>query len=121
MTTKEVGTELTALVRQGKFEEAVTRFYSPEIISVEAGGPQPEARGIAAVQAKGEWWDQNFQVHEVTASEPYVNGDQFAVLMKLDVTEKANGKRYPIEEVAVYTVADGKIVHERFFYDGEAA
>jgi ketosteroid isomerase-like protein len=32
------------------------------------------------------------------------------------VTPKATGKRMQMDEVAVYTVRDGKIVEERFFY-----
>lgn len=119
MSVQEVATDLVALVRAAKFEEAMTKYYSPDIVSVEAFAPEGqdrEARGIAAVQAKGEWWAQNMEVHSVECTNPAYNGDQFAVTMKLDVTDKNNGQRYPMEEIAVYTVKDGKIVHEAFFY-----
>jgi multidrug efflux pump subunit AcrB len=36
--------------------------------------------------------------------------------MTLDVTFKPTGKRNAMEEMALYTVNDGKIVHEQFFY-----
>jgi ketosteroid isomerase-like protein len=45
-----------------------------------------------------------------------VNGDQFAVGFKIDVTPKADGKRMQMEEVGLYTVRGGKIAEERFFY-----
>jgi ketosteroid isomerase-like protein len=32
------------------------------------------------------------------------------------VTERATGKRTPMQEVGLYTVKDGKITEERFFY-----
>jgi ketosteroid isomerase-like protein len=36
----------------------------------------------------------------------------------MDVTPKG-GKRTKMDEVGVFTVANGKIVEERFFYGGE--
>ena len=34
----------------------------------------------------------------------------------MDVTSKPQQKRFTMEEVAVYRVADGKVVYEEFFY-----
>jgi hypothetical protein len=116
MTVVEVANGLVALVRQGQFEEAAKTYYSPNILSVEAMGEDREARGIEAIAAKGEWWEANNETHGVEVSEPYIHGDQFAVVMKFDITPKATGKRGMMEEVAVYTVQDGKITEERFFY-----
>jgi ketosteroid isomerase-like protein len=47
---------------------------------------------------------------------PYVNGDQFALRFRVDFTIKASGERIQIDEVGLYTVRDGAIVEERFFY-----
>jgi ketosteroid isomerase-like protein len=55
-------------------------------------------------------------VHGFETSGPYVNGDQFALRFKIDVTPKASGQRTQMEEVGLYTVRDGKIAEERFFY-----
>jgi hypothetical protein len=38
------------------------------------------------------------------------------VVFKMDVTFKPQSRRFQMEEVAVYKVADGKIVYEEFFY-----
>jgi hypothetical protein len=39
------------------------------------------------------------------------------VVFKLDVTYKPESKRFTLEEVGVYKVADGKVVYEEFFYN----
>jgi ketosteroid isomerase-like protein len=120
MTTTEVAGALAELCAEGKFEEAAKTFYSPEIVSVEPGAPpgqSREAKGLSAVMAKSEWWNANHEVHSATVEGPLVAGSHFAVVFKLDVTFKPHSKRFQMEEVAVYKVADGKIVHEEFFYN----
>src|SRR5258708_3956768 len=119
MTTKEVADTLVKLCSQGKFDEAMKTLYSDDIVSMEAGAPpgeSREAKGIAAVKAKGEWWVANHEVHSAIVEGPLVAGAHFAVTFKLDVTFKPQSKRFTMEEVAVYKVAGGKIVYEEFFY-----
>lgn len=119
MTTQEVADKLVKLCSQGKFSEATEALYSPDIVSMEAGAPpggSREAKGIAAVKAKGEWWTANHDVHSAAVEGPIVAGSHFSVVFKLDVTFKPEGRRFKMEEVAVYKVADGKIVYEEFFY-----
>ena len=79
-------------------------------------GENPEVRGIEAVKGKSAWWANTFEVHGIEIDGPFVNGDQFAVRMKLDTTNKVSSQRSTMEEVAVYTVESGKIVHERFYF-----
>ena len=116
---KEVGQKLVDLCKQGKFKEAMESLYSPKIVSVEAGAPpgqSRESKGLDAVRAKGEWWTNNHEVHSSTVEGPLVAGSYFAVTFKLDVTFKPEAKRFQMEEIGVYKVADGKIVSEEFFY-----
>ena len=120
MTTQEVANQLVQLCAAGKFDEAAMTLYSPEIVSMEAGAPpgqSRESKGIAAVKAKGEWWTANHEVHSVVVSGPLVAGAHFTVSFKLDVTFKPQTRRFTMEEIAVYKVADGKIVYEEFFYN----
>ena len=44
-------------------------------------------------------------------------GAHFSVSYKMDVTFKPKNQRFTMEEIAVYKVADGKIVYEEFFYN----
>ncbi len=119
MTTQEVAASLVQLCSKGKFEEAVEKLYSPDIVSIEPGAPpgqSREAKGIAAVKAKGQWWAANHEVHSSTVEGPLVAGPYFTVTFKLDVTFKPENRRFTMDEVAVYKVANGKIVREEFFY-----
>ena len=42
--------------------------------------------------------------------------DRFALIFDMDVTNRETGQRMQMREVGLYTVADGKIVREEFFY-----
>lgn len=120
MTTQEVADTLIKLCSEGKFHEATEALYSNDIVSIEAGAPPGESReaqGLAAVLAKGEWWTANHEVHSATVEGPLIAGSHFAVTFKLDVTFKPQGRRFAMEEVAVYKVVDGKVVFEQFFYN----
>jgi ketosteroid isomerase-like protein len=119
MTTKEIADKLVQLCSQGKFQEAMESLYSPDIVSVEASAPpgkSRESKGFAAVKAKGEWFAANHEIHSETVEGPLVAGSHFAVAFKIDVTFKPQSRRFTMDEVAVYKVADGKIVYEEFFY-----
>jgi SnoaL-like domain len=119
VTTKEVADKLVKLCTAGKFEEAVKTLYSHDIVSVEPFAPpgqSPETKGLPGVIAKGEWWVSNHEVHSSVVEGPLVAGAYFAVTFKMDVTFKPESRRFKMEEVGVYKVADGKVVHEQFFY-----
>ncbi len=119
MSTMEIANTLIDLCKQGKNHEAITTLYSRDIVSNEAGaapGMPQEISGIDAVMAKGQWWVDNHIVHEANFGGPWPNGDQFIVTYKYDVTNKPSGNRFMMEEAALYTVKDGKIVREDFFY-----
>lgn len=117
--TQQVADELVALCRKNDFHGALQKLYSPDIVSVEAAAPPGQSRetkGIEGVKAKGEWWMANHEVHSSTVEGPLVAGPYFTVTFKMDVTFKPEKKRFNMEEIAVYKVADGKVVHEEFFY-----
>lgn len=119
-TTQEIADGLAKLCSQGKFDEATNTFYSPDIVSVEAGAPPGQSRetkGLPAVLEKGKWWVANHEVHSVKVEGPLVAGSHFAVVFKLDVTFKPENRRFQMEEIGVYKVADGQIVYEEFFYN----
>jgi ketosteroid isomerase-like protein len=117
--TAAVAEELVSLCRTGRNMDAINTLYSPDIVSVESMGNEQmprEMKGIDAVKQKNQWWGQNNQVHAATVDGPFVGEDKFAVYYNFDVTSKPTGKRNSMEEMALYTVKDGKIVREQFFY-----
>ena len=119
MNTMEIARKMVELCRQGKNAEALDTLFADDLVSVEAvamPGGQQEAKGLAAVKAKGEWWVTNHEIHGVVVEGPLVACSHFTVVFKMDVTFKPQAKRHTMEEVAVYKVAGGKIVYEEFFY-----
>lgn len=115
MTTQEVAERLVALCQEGGFAQAAEELYSPEIVSVEQEGEPREVTGLEAIKAKMEWWGSTYEVLEVEVDGPWVNDPQFIVEFEMKVKDRKTGEETEMEELAVYTVADGKIVHERFF------
>ncbi len=115
----EVGNKYVSLCRAGRNEEALKTLYADDAVSVEAMAmPEmpPEAHGLAAIKAKGEWWTNNHEVHSASVWGPWPHGDRFIVGFRFDVTNKPSGKRMQMEEAALFTLRDGKIVREEFFY-----
>lgn len=117
MTPIETAEAFTAMLRADRHKEAGEAFNHPDIVSCEAmEGPMREVRGAAAVKAKSDWWFANHEVHGATVDGPWPNGDQFLLRFHIDVTPKATGQRMQMDEYGLYTVRDGKIIEERFFY-----
>ncbi len=121
MTAIDVGKQLVALCREGKFEEAMNSLYADKIVSIEAQDmEQMPARieGIEAVRKKSEWWEANHDVHRIEVRGPFCGykPDQFAVDFEIETTFKPTGERSTMKEVALYTVAEGKVVQEEFLY-----
>lgn len=117
MTTTELARDFTELLKQGDDERAAEKYNANDIVSYEAmEGPMAVCQGKDAVKQKGDWWRQNHDLHGASVEGPFVNGNQFAVRFKYDVTPKATGQRVTMDEVGLYTVKDGRIIEERFFY-----
>jgi ketosteroid isomerase-like protein len=125
MTTLEIGRRLVELCSTGRTLEALDTLYAKDAVSVEAvASPNfPQVtEGLAAVRGKNEWWYANNEVHRGEIKGPFPHGDRFALFFGFDVTAKAGpmaGQRMQMEEVGLYTVEDGKIVREEFFYSVE--
>lgn len=117
MTTQEIANDLVTLCKEGKFAESGEKYWAQDVLSVEPMGDSPESHGIDAARGKGEWWVNNHEIHGVEVEGPFVNGDQFVVRFKMDVTP-TGGQRMTMDEMGVYTIKDGKIAEERFFYGG---
>ncbi len=121
-STLDIGNRLADLCRQGKNLDAIDTLYAGDVVSVEAqsGGPFPaRMQGIEAVRGKNQWWLDNHEIHEGEINGPFPHGDRFIILMKYDVTPKVGptaGQRAVFQEAGLYTVRDGKIVQEEFFY-----
>jgi ketosteroid isomerase-like protein len=119
MSTIEIAKRYVELVAEHKHEECLNELFSKDAVSVEAGAPPGQdrtARGVEAIRAKGKWWTDNHIVHSAAVEGPFPHDDRFAVVFKYEVTFKPENKRFPMNEVGLFTLKDGKIVKEEFFY-----
>ena len=121
-STLDVGKRLVELCKQGKHLDAVNELYANDIVSMEVkASPQMPQRmqGIDAIRGKNQWWIDNHEIHGGETMGPFPHGDRFIVLFRYDVTGtggKMKGHRMKLEETGLYTVNNGKITKEEFFY-----
>lgn len=122
MNATEIGTKLVQLCKQNKNLESLNTLYSPDIVSVEAFAPPGSDRttkGLEGVRGKHEWWVNNHETHKAEVFGPYPHGeDKFAVRFVYDITHKPSNRRFTMDEVGVYTVQNGKVIKEEYFYTG---
>lgn len=121
-TTMDVGKKLVELCKQNKNLEAIETLYDAKIVSIEPQGNEKmpaRQEGIAAIKGKHDWWSKNHTVHKAEIEGPWPHGDKFIVRFKYEVTPKAGpmaGKRFNMDETALFTVKNGKVAQEEFFY-----
>ncbi len=117
MTTQQVADKFYEYMQQGAFDKIYTELFSPDATSIEAPGSDwTDAKGLDAIYAKGKKWQETVEeMHGGTTGKPVVAGNYFTSFMTMDFTPKG-GTRTNMEEIALYTVKDGKIVSEQFFY-----
>lgn len=117
MTIEQMAKDFTQAVAEDRAED-YKAYWADDIVSLEPqDGPMARVEGRDALLEKHAWWDANAEVHSSTAEGPFVFGDQFAIRYDMDVT--MDGQRNQMGEVGVYTVKDGKVAEERFFYGQE--
>ncbi|MFK7942480.1 MAG: SnoaL-like domain-containing protein [Paracoccaceae bacterium] len=121
MTNSEIGQRLVELCRAHDEVTALNELYHPDAVSIESmvapGADSRETHGLEGIRGKHAWWDSTMEMHSASVDGPFPHGDdRFAVIFEADVTDKNNGTRFQMKEVAVYHTADGKIRREEFFY-----
>jgi hypothetical protein len=117
--TNEIAQKYVTLCKQGKFEACLRELFSKDAVSVEAFAPPGAGRstsGLPAIVAKGEAWARDHEIHAFELSGPFPLDQRFAVYFRFDVTNKPSQRRLAMEEVGLFTIEDGKIVREEFFY-----
>jgi hypothetical protein len=123
MTLESIARRFVELCNQGKNFDVMETMYSPDIVSVEGDGK--ETSGQRPVIEKSRRWVETNTFHGEKVRGPFFSGDptassgQFAVYFTLDITRKSTGQRTTLEEVGLYTVTNGKVTREQFYYDGD--
>lgn len=116
----EIATKLIDHCRNGTEAEGLKSLYAKDCVSVEAASPTGgavEAKGLDAIKGKHDWWNNAHTIHSASVEGPFLHGkDRFGAIFAMDVTDKESKRRMQMKELAIYTVAGGKIVREEFFY-----
>jgi len=119
MSVTEIANRYVALCKEGRSAVCLDELFAQDAVSVEAFAPpgrDPVASGRPAIRAKSEWWSANHEVHKAEVFGPYPNGDRFAVRFVYEITHKPSQRRMVMDEVGLFTVENGKISREEFFY-----
>lgn len=118
MTLEDIANKFVELCNQRKNFDVMHTMYAEDIVSVEPTGN--ETAGKMAVIRKSERWAAANTIHGETVTGPFFcRPNQFAVQITFDVTRNDTGQREKLDEIAVYTVEDGLITREVFFFGGE--
>lgn len=118
MTTQEIANNVTALLREGKFDEVYERYFDTKNIRhIEPQSPYfPDLTGIKAIKEKDTQMQAGIDsVNEMEVGNPIVAKYHFALPYKMSVNLK-EGNKLELDEIIVYEVKDGKITLEQFFY-----
>jgi len=122
MSVQTVGEKFMELCNKGKHFEVMHTMYAPEMVSVEGDGK--ETVGKEAVIHKSEVWQGENAIHSQDLRGPFFCGDandnsgRFGVYTSVSFTPKAGDGRLTHEELGLYTVKNGMIAREEFFYVG---
>lgn len=118
MTTAQLAAEVTALLRQGKFEEVYNQyFHSEKVRHVEPQSPYfPDLTGVKAIKEKDVQMQANIaSIDGMEVGDPIIAKSHFALPYKIQITLK-DENQMELDEIIVYQVEDGKIILEQFFY-----
>jgi ketosteroid isomerase-like protein len=96
-------------------EVVYEQFYDENVVVQENMQPPRVGRAISIERQK--LMNANIkEIHNFKIGAVLVDGDRSMVEMHLDATTK-DGHHIQIEEVELQTWKDGRIIHERYFYD----
>lgn len=116
----EIANDYAALMAAGKTLAAAQKYWASDIIALEPAKSESDRPAIAmgkpAALARLTRWLEAHAMRELLIDGPFITGDQFALFIDMEITRRAAGKHEPFSEIATYTVRDGLIVEERFFY-----
>jgi hypothetical protein len=96
-------------------EEVYEQYYDENVVVQENMQPPRVGRALSIERQK--LMNANVaEIHDFKIGAVLIDGDRSMVEMHLDATTK-DGYRIHIEEVGLQTWRDGRIIHERYFYD----
>jgi len=114
MSIKPQVLDLIRLVEDGRMLDAITKYYGENVAMQE--NVFPPVVGFAANHEREAAFYGSLLAVKFTLVSVVVEGDRAAINWVFEYTT-SDGTRYRMDEIAVQTWRDGKIVHERYVYD----
>ena len=114
MSFKPQVLDLISLVENGQMLEAMTRYYAENVAMQE--NVSPPTVGFVENYARETAFYGSLKALKFNLVSVVVESDRAAINWVFDYTT-ADGTRYRMDEIAIQTWRNGKIVHERYIYD----
>ena len=114
MDVEEIAEQLVRYCREGKYVEAITAFYAPNVRQFENGVEVSGGRDAIEEACRG--WVASRVVHQNDILGKYVADDAIILEMEYDVTPHDTKRRHQWREAAIYRVSGGEITEVRFYY-----
>ena len=114
MSIKPQVLDLISLVENGQMLEAMTRYYAENIAMQE--NVAPPTVGFAENYAREAAFYGSLEALKFNLVSVLVEGDRAAINWVFEYTT-ADGTPYRMDEIAIQTWRDGRIIHERYIYD----
>ena len=114
MSIKPQVLDLISLVENGQMLEAMNRYYDENVAMQE--NISPPVVGFAENYAREQAFYGSLEALKFKLVSVVVEGDRAAINWVFDYTT-ADGMQYRMDEIAIQSWRNGKIVHERYVYD----
>ena len=114
--TEEIARELIALLRESENVEAIECLYADDVHTEEAD-PARTRSGKAVVYQSMADFAAAHDFHYTAIEGPLISGNTFALRLAFTATPRTGGQSFSVDEIGVYTVRDGKIARDQFFYE----
>ena len=109
--------ELVSYIQNGRIIDAMYEFYAPDVQMQENGNP-PTAGLEANVEREKQFLSYVKQWKGFEAGAVAVDAGRGRTLVQSRLEfDAVDGKSVKMDQVAVQTWRDGRIVHEKFYYD----
>jgi hypothetical protein len=119
MNTRESVMALLELVKnRASVEEVYETFYHEDCVSQENQLPPRKGRALS-IERQNKVNAALKEIHDFGIGAVLVDGDHSVIQWYFEATT-IDGFRGRLDELALYTWKDGKIINERFFYDSSA-
>ena len=109
--------DLVSYIQNGRIIEAMNEFYADDVRMQENNNP-PTVGLAANVERERQFVNSVRQWKGFTVEAVAVDANRSKTLVQSTLEfDGVDGKNYRSDQVAVQTWRDGKIVHEKFYYD----